>query len=151
MKAILVKTSGNEASAIIEENVTRNESMDSVISGGIKDLEDIFTQKIDLTSTFGKKKCSRCFKLKRQAFHPIGDFSILLNGKPSSQCKVCRVEQSVEWAKKRQEHRREYQRNFVATRGYKYPTATKADRDARKLEKESMSDNPVVITYPDID
>lgn len=62
------------------------------------------------------KKCSRCAKLGRVPYHPVEQFSRLKNGKLLSQCKVCRVEQTVKWDTQQGDRRKEYQREYQKRR-----------------------------------
>ncbi len=118
-KAILVQASGASASGVVTERTNIISSsvndLNTVISNGVKEIEDIFNG-IGIENPAEMKRCSSCAKKGRMPFHPIGEFSPLKNGTRLSQCKTCRVEQSMAWEEKRREERRAYHRAYQANR-----------------------------------
>lgn len=116
-KAIVVSSKGKSASGVVTEKdnvhfATPNE-LDGVISAGLLEVANILSGEVEDPT---KKKCSRCIKMGRYPFHKVDDFSLLLNGKRHSQCKVCRTEQAVAWEASRKEHRKAYHKDYNKTR-----------------------------------
>ena len=153
MKAVLVQTSGNSASATVIDktkvNIQDSTELNNVIHEGILEIDNLFSGTGVADPT--KKKCSRCFKLGRQAFHDIEDFSLLLNNTRSSQCKVCRSEQSVAWANKRKEHRQAYQAIYKTKRNPVIYTPKAVKIALEHAKAQSMKNSAVIVAYPTMD
>lgn len=132
-KTIVVEAKGKKivgqvADKSVVETAT-DEIIDNNIAMGVDELVAMLGGEMQDPT---KKRCSRCVKMGRVPYHPIDDFSLLKNGKRHSQCKVCRVEQSDAWCKKRAEHRKEYHREYHKSRPRRVaiPKGVKAIMDA---------------------
>lgn len=81
-----------------------------IIDERMKDIESVLSGNDLVDPTM--KNCSKCKKTGRPSLHPVGDFSKLLNGKLSSQCKKCKADAATAWCKKRADHRAAYHKNY---------------------------------------
>lgn len=113
MKTIVVEAKGNKITGTVADEsiveIASSDTIDNSIAMGVDELVAMLGgEVVDPT----KKRCSRCVKMGRVPYHDINDFSLLKNGKRHSQCKVCRVEQSDEWCRKRAEHRKVYHKEY---------------------------------------
>jgi hypothetical protein len=146
-QAIAVSADGNNLNA----RVTKAGAVEIPT---IADIEEVINGRIaDVTSAIAGdgvedptvKKCSRCAKMGRIALHPVNQFStIKKTGKLSSQCKVCRTEQSNAWCKEKAEHRREYHRQYRLIRGAE-GRPPKSIRELAKLNSEQAVEIPAEI------
>lgn len=139
-KAIVVEAKGKKITGVVADKevveLASEEIIDNNIATGVDELVAMLGgEAVDPT----KKRCSRCVKMGRVPYHDINDFSLLKNGKRHSQCKVCRVEQSDEWCRKRAEHRKEYHREYHKGRPRRVaiPKGVKAIMDAYKAHDDA--------------
>lgn len=117
-QGIVVEADGDRTRAVIEQ-ANHLELVDKMtIEHTLKTRMARLASSFGATDTeaVGVKKCSRCAKLGRMHIHPVAQFSRLKNGKLLSQCKVCRVEQTVKWDKEQGDRRKEYQKDYQKRR-----------------------------------
>jgi hypothetical protein len=157
-KTIIVEAKGKKITGTVADKsdvtLASAEDIDNSIVMGANDIAAMLAGEVPDPT---QKRCSRCVKMGRVPYHSIEDFSLLKNGKRHSQCKVCRVEQSDVWYKKRAEHRREYHRKYHQTRPQRtiVPKGIKALMDVytetEAIETKIDATNALFVGFPDVD